>query len=84
MDSRETYDSFSAAVIAQLNAEISGAGLNRAELARTIGIEYKTLGRYLKNEREIPMHVLWAIIDQLDIDEATLLKLARERLDRTR
>lgn len=83
VDNRETYD-LSAAVTAQLNAEISAAGLKRSELARTLEMDYGTLSRYLKNEREMPMHVLWAIIDQLDVDEATILKLARERFDRTR
>lgn len=82
VDSRETYDSFSAAVIAQLNGEITAAGLNRAEIARALGVDYKQLGRYLKGEREIPVHILWAIIDLLPkVDEATLLKRARDRFD---
>lgn len=78
----EPYAAFSAAVIAQLNAEIAGAGLKRAELARKIDINYVQLGRYLKGERELPMSVLYAIVDQLPIDEATLFRLARERVDR--
>lgn len=82
MDKRETYESFSAAVIAQLNGEISAAGLTRTALAKQIDVDYGTLSRYLKNDREIPMHVLWAIIDQLDVDEATVFRLARERFDR--
>jgi transcriptional regulator with XRE-family HTH domain len=82
VDNPEAYESFSAAVIAQLNAEIAGAGLKRAELARKLGMDYVTLGRYLKGEREIPVIVLYAIIDQLPIDEAGLFKLARERYDR--
>lgn len=82
VDNRETYESFSAAVIAQLNAEISGDGLNMSTLAKQLDIDYGTLRRYLKNEREIPVIVLYAIIDKLSVDEATLFTLARERFDR--
>lgn len=82
MDNPESYESFSAAVIAQLNAEIAAAGLNRSVLAKRLDIDYGTLGRYLKNEREIPMKILYAIVDQLDISEADLFKLARARFDR--
>lgn len=79
---REKYETFSAAVIAQLNAEISAAGLKMSELARRLDVDYGTLRRYLKNEREIPVVVLYAIIDQLPITEAQLFTLARARFDR--
>jgi transcriptional regulator with XRE-family HTH domain len=82
VDNRETYESFSAAVIAQLNAEITGDGLNMSTLAKQIDVDYGTLRRYLRNEREIPVLVLYAIIDQLSISEAELFTLARARFDR--
>lgn len=82
MDNRETYESFSAAVIAQLNAEIAAAGLNMSAIAKDLGIDYSTLRRYLRNEREIPVIVLYAIIGKLSIDEAQLFTLARARFDR--
>lgn len=81
MSEPDTYESFSAAVIAQLNAELGAAGLSRAEVARNIGVDYKQLGRYLKGEREIPVKVLYAIVDELPIDEAKLFRRARERFD---
>ena len=82
MSEPDAYQPWSEAVVAQINAEIAGAGLNRAELARKIDVNYVQLGRYLKGEREIPMRVLYAIIEQLPIDEATLFRRARERFDR--
>jgi transcriptional regulator with XRE-family HTH domain len=81
VDKRETYESFSAAVIAQLNAEMSAEGLKMSELARRLDIDYGTLRRYLKNEREIPVVVLYAIIDQLPITEAEFFTRARARFD---
>lgn len=78
---RDRYESFSAAVIAQLNAEISAEGLKMSELARRLDIDYGTLRRYLKNEREIPTIVLYAIIDQLPVSEAQLFTRARARFD---
>jgi hypothetical protein len=82
VENRETYESFSAAVIAQLNAEISAAGLKSSDIARKLDIDYGTLRRYLKNEREIPVVVMYAIIDQLpDVSEAELFTRARARFD---
>lgn len=82
MSEPEAPAAWSAAVIAQLNAEIAGAGLKRSELARKIDINYVQLGRYLKGEREIPMTTLYSIVAQLPIDEETLFRRARERFDR--
>lgn len=82
VDNRESYESFSAAVIAQLNAEMVGDGLNMATLAKQIDVDYGTLRRYLKGEREIPVIVLYAIIDKLSVDESELFKLARARFER--
>lgn len=84
VDNPESYATFSSAVIAQLNAEITAAGMNRATLARQIGMDYGTLGRYLKDERDIPILVLYAIVDRLPIDEATLFTRARERFEQQR
>jgi hypothetical protein len=82
MENEETYKDLSGAVIAQLNAEIKGDGLNVSVMAKKIGVDYNTLRRYLKNERDIPMPIFYAIVDQLSIDEADLFKLARGRLAR--
>lgn len=79
MSEPDGYESWSAAVVAQINAEIAGAGLNRAELARRIDVNYVQLGRYLTGDREIPMRIIYAIVEQLPIDEATLFRRARDR-----
>lgn len=81
VDTRETYKTFSDAVIAQVNAEIARDGLNRSVIAKRIDIDYGTLSRYLKNERPIPILVFYAVIDQLKISESELFRLARERFE---
>lgn len=82
MDNRETYETYSAAAIAELNGAIAADGLTGTQIARQLGMDYNTLRRYLRNEREIPMIVLYGIIDQLTISEAELFAKARARFER--
>lgn len=82
MENRDQYETFSSAVIAELNGAIAAAGMNITSLAKKIGADYNTLRRYLSGEREIPVLVLYAIIDQLPIDEAELFRRARVAFDR--
>jgi transcriptional regulator with XRE-family HTH domain len=78
----ERYKSYSAALIAQMNAEIKGDGETVRSIAAKIGVDYNTLRRYLAGDREIPMTVMYAIVDQLSVDESELYRLARARFDR--
>lgn len=81
VDNQETYETYSAAVIAALNGAIATDGLNMSTVAKQIGVDYGTLRRYLRNEREIPVLVLYAIIDQISIDEGELFRRARALFD---
>jgi transcriptional regulator with XRE-family HTH domain len=82
VDNREQYETFSSAVLAELSGAIKAAGMNVTALAKRIDMDYNTLRRYINGEREIPMVVLYAVIDQLPIDEAELFKRARARFER--
>jgi transcriptional regulator with XRE-family HTH domain len=82
VDNRDRYETYSAATIAALNGAIKADGLNVSKLAKRIGVDYNTLRRYLRSEREMPMIVLYAIVDQLTIDEAELFTQAQKRFDR--
>lgn len=77
VDDRDKYESYSAAVMAELNGAITAAGMNATSLAKRLGMDYNTVRRYLAGEREMPMLVLYAIIAQLPIDEAELFRRAR-------
>lgn len=82
VDNRAQYETFSAAVLGELNGAITAAGMNVTSMAKRLGMDYNTLRRYLSGEREIPVLVLYAAIDQLPIDEAELFRRARARFER--
>lgn len=74
-------DSFNTAVGHQIRAEFSGAGFNMKSFAEHAGINYKTLDRYIKGERPIPMTALFEIADALGLSAQTLIARATERFE---
>jgi ribosome-binding protein aMBF1 (putative translation factor) len=76
----EKSEEFETAVVKQIKAEIAAAGLNTKSLAEKLNKDYFTLRRYLTGERKMPLGVFLAIAQALDIDAATLVQRAEQRL----
>jgi transcriptional regulator with XRE-family HTH domain len=72
-------DALNQGVLAQLNAEISAAGLDVKKLAVKMGADYNTFRRYMNGEREIPMHVFWAALKELGVDTGDFMREAQRR-----
>jgi transcriptional regulator with XRE-family HTH domain len=74
-------DDFNKVVGATLRAEASFRGLSAAALSRATGIEYVTLGRYLKGERSIPLPVIYRVAESLNMSVGELIESAQGRMD---
>jgi hypothetical protein len=80
---KEKYDSMSAALTAELKASMAREGFSRRKMAQILDVDYATFLRYFdKSPRPIPMPIFYGIIDQLQIDEATVFTRAREAFSR--
>ncbi len=69
------------AVLTQLKAEITAHDESIASVARSIGRNYDTIRRYVMGEKDMPVDVLWAILEHLAVDPAVFMARARDRLD---
>ena len=67
------------AVLAQLNAEIAAKDQTPKSVAAALEIDYNTFRRYLKGERAIPMTILWATLETLELAEDVFVTRARQR-----
>jgi len=74
-------DKYTKATLEQLHAEVAAAGIDLKALAGRIGLDYNTFWRYTSGKRAMPMHVFWAALDALKIDEQVFVRRARERLN---
>jgi Helix-turn-helix. len=72
----------SEAAVAQLNAEIKGAGMTGKEMATRLGIHPNVFYRYTAGITEMPMRVLYAAIEVLGIDEVEFFRRAYELRNR--
>jgi hypothetical protein len=73
-------EEFETAVIKQIKAEIAAASMNAKSLAEKLDKDYFTLRRYLVNERKMPLGIFLAIAEALEVDAATLVQRAEQRL----
>lgn len=73
-------EQYNAAVGRQLRAEIGAAGSSIAAMAREIGIARSALDNYVTGKRAIPVPILFAVSDAVDVEPHTLLSRAEERL----
>lgn len=58
-DDLKSAERFNATLGAVIRAEATFQGKSMAQLSRETGIEYMTLGRYLRGQRDIPVTVLY-------------------------
>ena len=65
-----------AAVIAQLNAEITTAGLTPTSLARRMELNYGSFRKYLNGDLEMHAFMLWDILAALEVTPAEFMKSA--------
>ena len=68
------------AVLLQVKAEIRAHDESITSVARKLGRNYDTIRRYVMGEKDIPVDVLWSILDVLDVDPEVFMRRARDRL----
>ncbi|WP_245647397.1 helix-turn-helix domain-containing protein [Microbacterium hydrocarbonoxydans] len=73
-------EQFNAAVGRQLRAEIGAAGSSVAAMAREIGIARSALDNYVTGKRAIPVPIVYAVGDVVDVEPHLILRRAEERL----
>ena len=76
MPNRERARSMHNAVIAQLNAEITTAGLTPTSLARRMDLNYGSMRKYLKGDLEMHAYMLWDILAALEVTPAEFMRSA--------
>ena len=76
MPNRESARSMHNAVIAQLNAEITTAGLTPTSLARRMDLNYGSMRKYLKGDLEMHAYMLWDILAALEVTPAEFMRSA--------
>ena len=76
MPNRERARSMHNAVIAQLNAEITTAGLTPTSLARRMELNYGSLRKYLNGEMDMHAFMLWDILAALEVTPAEFMRSA--------
>ena len=64
------------AVIAQLNAEITTAGLTPTSLARQMGLNYGSFRQYLNGDAQMHVFMLWDILAALDVTPTAFMRSA--------
>jgi len=72
---------FNTVVGRTIRAEASFSGISVAELSRRSGIEYVTLGRYLRGERAIPVPVLYRLAEAIGTTVGKLITEAMGRME---
>lgn len=78
----KSAEGFNTAVGAAIRAAAAFDGKSVRQLSRDTGIEYVTLGRYLKGIRDIPVPVLYRCCQHLNTDITTIINDAYRGLRR--
>lgn len=73
-------DLFNATLGSVIRGEAAYAGKSIAQLSRESGVEYVTLGRYLRGERDIPVTVLYRCALCLPTNVSALVGEAMRRM----
>jgi transcriptional regulator with XRE-family HTH domain len=69
-----------AAVVAELKGYLRAAGKTQKDLASAIGMHEKTVGRYLRNERDIDVRAIALMAGALDFEPIELIQRAQARM----
>lgn len=80
MKRTDQADRTTAAVLAQLEAEIVAHGHDVKSLAAEMGKDYNTFRRYVVGERAFPMPVLWAALESLGVSSEVFMSRVADRL----
>lgn len=76
---RSPGSGLAAAVVAQIKAERAALDMPLGVLAKRVGVDPRSLNRYLKGEREMTVSLVEKFAVALDLDLGTLLQRAGER-----
>jgi len=74
-------DRYNSAVGQQIKAELGAHGKNIKATAEALGMARSTLDNYTKGDRLIPVSVVIAVADYLEISPRLLMERAEERFD---
>ena len=69
-----------AALVTQVKAEMAVRDLRQKDVAERLGMQTSTLSRYLSG-RDIPVKVMFAIADALELPFVELVQRAERRLE---
>lgn len=76
-------DKLTAAVAAELSGYLSANGMTQKQLGEATGMHEKTIGRYLRCERDIDIRVIGLFAQALDFEPTELFERAQRRLERS-
>ncbi|MDU7718814.1 helix-turn-helix transcriptional regulator [Cutibacterium avidum] len=71
---------FNATLGAVIRAQASFEGKSIAQLSRDTGIEYVTLGRYLRGQRDMPVSVIYRCALHLAVSVESLVHEAGQKM----
>lgn len=73
-------ESFEAAVLNELQAVAARRHKSLRAIAEEIGCDYGTYWRYVKGKRAMPLHILFATLDALDISPDKFMQEAERHM----
>ena len=76
------FEGLEAALGTQIKVELVEKGLDQKTLAERVGIHPVTMTKYLKNQRTMPVNVLFDIAGALGLSPRTLMQRAEARIAR--
>jgi len=76
------FEGLEEALGTQIKVELVERGMDQKTLAETVGIHPVTMTKYLKNQRNMPVSVLFDIAGALGISPRLLMQRAEARIAR--
>jgi transcriptional regulator with XRE-family HTH domain len=73
------FEGLDSALSAQIRVELADRGMDQKTLAERVGIHPVTMTKYLKNQRVMPVTVLFEIAGTLGISPRQLMQRAEAR-----
>ncbi|WP_324644200.1 helix-turn-helix transcriptional regulator [Pseudarthrobacter sp. LT1] len=76
------FEGLEAALSTQIKVELAENGMDQKTLAERVGIHPVTMTKYLKNQRNMPVNVLFEIAGALGLSPRVLMERAEARIAR--
>ena len=73
------FEGLDAALSAQIRVELADRGMDQKTLAERVGIHPVTMTKYLKNQRVMPVNILFEIAGALGLSPRLLMQRAEAR-----